>query len=68
MTREEAQAKLNQTFAQINSSADPMHNGLIAQSRDAYAKRWGKAMSKEKEAILKNSLDQTTRILTIGCS
>lgn len=64
MTREEAQAKLNQTFAQINSSADPMHNGLIAQSRDAYAKRWGKAMSKEKEAILKNSLDQTTRMLT----
>lgn len=63
MTREEAQAKLNQTFAQINSSADPMHNGLIAQSRDAYAKRWGKAMSKEKEAILKNSLDQTTRML-----
>ncbi len=63
MTREEAQAKLNQTFAQINSSADPMHNGLIAQSRDAYAKRWGKAMSKEKEAVLKNSLDQTTRIL-----
>ena len=64
MTREEAQAKLNSTFAQINSSADPMHNNLISQSRDAYAKRWGKAMSREKEAILKNSLDQTTRILT----
>lgn len=63
MTREEAQAKLNSTFAQINSSADPMHNNLISQSRDAYAKRWGKAMSREKEAILKNSLEQTNRIL-----
>ena len=63
MTREEAQSKLNQTFAQINSAADPMHNNLIAQSRDAYAKRWGKPMSKAKEAILKNSLTQTNRIL-----
>ena len=63
MTREEAQSKLNQTFAQINSAADPMHNNLIAQSRDAYAKRWGHQMSKAKEAILKNSLTQTNRIL-----
>ena len=63
MTREEAQSKLNQTFAQINSAADPMHNNLIAQSRDAYAKRWGKPMSKAKEAILKNSFTQTNRIL-----
>lgn len=64
MTREEAQAKLNGTFAKINSSTDPMHNNLIAQSRDAYAKRWGKAMSKEKEAILKSSLQQTMNLLT----
>ena len=63
MTREEAQSKLNNTFAQINSAADPMHNNLIAQSRDAYAKRWGTSMSKAKEAILKNSLTQTNRIL-----
>jgi len=63
MTREDAQAKLNQTFAQINSAADPMHNDLIAQSRNAYAKRWGTSMSKAKEAILKNSLTQTNRIL-----
>ena len=63
MTREEAQSKLNQTFAQINSAADPMHNDLIAQSRDAYAKRWGTKMSKSKEAVLKNSLTQTNRIL-----
>ena len=63
MTREEAQSKLNQTFTQINSAVDPMHNNLIAQSRDAYAKRWGTQMSKAKEAILKNSLTQTNRIL-----
>lgn len=63
MTREEAQSKLNQTFAQINSAADPMHNNLIAQSRDAYAKKWGKPMSKCKEAILKNSLTHTNQIL-----
>ena len=49
MTREEAQSKLNQTFTQINSAVDPMHNNLIAQSRDAYAKRWGTQMSKAKE-------------------
>lgn len=64
MTREEAQAKLNSTMSQINSSVDPMHNGLIAQSRDAYAKRWGTKMSKEKEAVLKNSLMQATNLLT----
>lgn len=63
MTREEAQAKLNESIAKINSNADSMHNNLIAQSRDAYAKRWGKKMSPEKEAILKNSLTETNRIL-----
>lgn len=63
MTREEAQAKLNSTMSQINSSVDPMHNTLIAQSRDAYAKRWGTKMSKEKEAVLKNSLQQVTNKL-----
>ena len=64
MTREEAQSKLNETMPKINSSVDPMHNNLISQSRDAYAKRWGKKMSPEKEAILKNSLQQTNNILT----
>ena len=64
MTREEAQSKLNETMTKINSSVDPMHNNLISQSRDAYAKRWGKKMSPEKEAILKNSLQQTNNILT----
>ena len=63
MTREEAQAKLNSTMTQINSSVDPLHNNLIAQSRDAYAKRWGTKMSKEKEAVLKNSLQQVTNKL-----
>ena len=63
MTQDEAQAKLNKICAQINSSVDPMHNNLIAQSREAYAKRWGKTMSKEKEAILKNSLQQTNQLL-----
>ena len=63
MTREEAQAKLNESIQKINSAADPMHNDLIAQSRDAYAKRWGTKMSASKEAILKNSLLQTNRIL-----
>ena len=63
MTREEAQQKLNNTFAKINSSVDPMHNSLIAQSRDAYSKKWGKAMPKEKEAVLKNSLMQTNTVL-----
>ena len=63
MTKEEAQAKLNGTFAKINSSVDPMHNNMIAQARDAYAKRWGKSMSREKEAILKNSLTQTNNLL-----
>lgn len=63
MTREEAQAKLNSTMTQINSSVDPLHNNLIAQSRDAYAKRWGTKMSKEKEAVLKNSLQQVTNIM-----
>lgn len=64
MTREEAQSKLNETMTKINSSVDPMHNNLISQSRDAYAKRWGTKMSPEKEAILKNSLQQTNNILT----
>ena len=63
MTKEQAQSKLNETFNQINSQLDPMHNNLIAQSRDAYAKRWGTSMSKAKEAVLKNSLTQTNRIL-----
>lgn len=63
MTREEAQSKLNETFSKINSAADPMHNNLIAQSRDAYAKRWGTPMSKTKEAILKNSITQTNILL-----
>lgn len=63
MTKEEAQAKLNSTMTQINSSVDPLHNNLIAQSRDAYAKRWGTKMSKEKEAVLKNSLQQVTNKL-----
>lgn len=63
MTREEAQAKLNSTMTQINSSVDPLHNNLIAQSRDAYAKRWGTKMSKEKEAVLKNSLQQVTNVM-----
>lgn len=63
MTREEAQAKLNESIQKINSVADPMHNNLIAQSRDAYAKKWGHSMSKAKEAVLKNSLLQTNRIL-----
>lgn len=63
MTREEAQSKLNETFSQINSAADPMHNNLIAQSRDAYAKKWGKPMSKTKEMLLKNSLTHTNQIL-----
>ena len=53
MTREEAQAKLNATFQSINSKVDPMHNNLIAQSRDAYAKKWGQKMTPAKEAILK---------------
>ena len=64
MTKEEAQSKLNETMTKINSSVDPMHNNLISQSRDAYAKRWGKKMGPEKEAILKNSLQQTAQILT----
>lgn len=63
MTREEAYGKLNATMTQINSSVDPLHNNLIAQSRDAYAKRWGTKMSKEKEAVLKNSLQQVTNKL-----
>ena len=63
MTREEAQAKLNQTFQSINSKVDPMHNNLIAQSRDAYAKKWGKKMDAAKEACLKNSLNQVNSIL-----
>ena len=63
MTREEAQAKLNATFQQINSKVDPMHNNLIAQSRDAYNKRWGQKMSAAKEATLKNSLNQVNQIL-----
>jgi len=63
MTREEAQAKLNATFQSINSKVDPMHNNLIAQSRDAYAKRWGEKMTPAKEAILKNSLTQVNQIL-----
>ena len=63
MTREEAQAKLNSTMTQINSSVDPLHNNLIAQSRDAYAKKWGTPMSKTKEAILKNSITQTNILL-----
>ena len=63
MTREEAQAKLNATFQAINSKVDPMHNNLIAQSRDAYAKKWGQKMSPAKEAILKNSLTQVNQIL-----
>ena len=63
MTKQEAQEKLNGVMQQINSSADPMHNNLIAQSRDAYAKRWGTKMSAAKEAILKNSLTQTNRLL-----
>ena len=63
MTREEAQAKLNQTFQSINSKVDPMHNNLIAQSRDAYAKKWGRKMDEAKEACLKNSLNQVNQIL-----
>ncbi len=63
MTREEAQAKLNATFQSINSKADPMHSNLIAQSRDAYAKKWGQKMSPAKEAILKNSLTQVNQLL-----
>ncbi len=63
MTRDEAQAKLNESVGKINSSVDPMHNNLIAQSRDAYAKRWGKKMSTEQEAVLKNSLQQVTNKL-----
>lgn len=63
MKREDAQAQLNQAFATINAQTDSMHSGLLAQSRDAYAKRWGKKMSAEKEAILKNSLNQTNQIL-----
>ena len=63
MTREEAQSKLNETFSKINSAADPMHNNLIAQSRDAYRKRWGTNMSKTKEMLLKNSLTHTTELL-----
>ena len=63
MTREEAQSKLNDAISQINSAADPMHNNLISQSRDAYAKKWGHAMSKEREAVLKNSLTQTNILL-----
>ncbi len=64
MTKEEAQSKLNDAMTKINSSVDPMHNNLISQSRDAYAKRWGKKMGPEKEAILKNSLQQTALILS----
>ena len=63
MTRDEAQQKLNSTFAKINSSVDPMHNTLIAQSRDAYAKKWGSKMPAEKEAVLKNSLTQVNNLL-----
>ena len=63
MTREEAQAKLNSTIQSINSKVDPMHNNLIAQSRDAYAKKWGEKMSAAKEAVLKNSLTQVNQIL-----
>ena len=63
MTREEAQQKLNATFQSINSKVDPMHNNLIAQSRDAYAKRWGQKMSPAKEACLKNSLNQVNQIM-----
>lgn len=64
MTREEAQAKLNATFQSINSKTDPMHNNLIAQSRDAYSKKWGQKMSPAKEACLKNSLNHVNDLLT----
>lgn len=63
MTREEAQEKLNATFKSINSKADPMHNNLIAQSRNEYAKKWGTKMTPAKEAILKNSLTQVNQLL-----
>ena len=63
MTREEAQSKLNETFSKVNSAADPMHNDLIAQSRNAYARKWGKQMSDCKVALLKNSLTHTNQIL-----
>ena len=64
MTREEAQAKLNATFQTINSKADPIHNDLIAQSRNAYAKKWGHNMSASQVACLKNGLNQVNAILS----
>lgn len=63
MTREEAQAKLNQRFATISANTDSIHSNMIAQARDAYAKRWGKSLSAEKESILKSSLMQYQNVL-----
>lgn len=64
MTREEAQKKLGERFANISAKTDSIHSNMIAQARDAYAKRWGKTLSKEKECILQQSLSKYQEVLT----
>lgn len=59
----EAQQKLNDTFQLINSKTDSMHSALLANSRNAYTKKWGSKMSGAKEAILKNSINEVSRFL-----
>lgn len=64
MNREEAQQALNQRFEQISKKTDSIHSNMIAQARDAYAKKWGAQMSPAKEAILKQSLNEFQHICT----
>lgn len=69
MTAEEAREKLNQRFQNISNSTDTLHSNVIASSRRAYAKKFGKNMSSSKEAILKNSVQQmTNKLLSRGKS
>lgn len=64
MNREEAQNALNSRFEKISKQTDSIHGDMIAQARSAYAKRWGKNMSAAKEAILKQSMNQFTQVLS----
>ena len=63
MTAEEAREKLNDRFRSINQSTDSLHSNVIASSRRAYAKKFGKQMDAGREAILKNSIQQMTNKL-----
>lgn len=61
LTQDQLRQKINSRMDKILSTTPEYNKDLIAQSAAAYEKKWKQPMSKEKMAILANSLNNMTR-------